>query len=316
MGNNKTKKDIKKITIEKSLFSGDIHNWLKSVKISCKKSSYSCYEYTVYAHLIPEFGHYKIKQITKNHINEFTEKLLSNGLAPKTVKDILIILQQVLKYHDIKIDITMPKIAKKEIQILKKEHQIALEKKLISNIDEPNLGILLCLYTGLRIGELCALKWKNIDLENKIIKIKKTLIRIKNPDKNSNNKTTVILDVPKSISSIRNIPIPIFIIPLLKKFKKNNDYFFLTGREKYIEPRSYTNHYKKIMKSVGLDKYNFHALRHSFATRCIENGCDPKTLSEILGHTDVKITLDRYVHPSFDNKVKLMNNLNPMYESK
>lgn len=304
----------KAITIDKSLFSGDIYSWLKSVKISCKKSSYSNYEYTVYAHLIPEFGKYKRKQINKNIVNDFTEKMLNKRLAPKTVKDILIILQQILKYNNVNIDIVMPKIPKKEIQILTKEHQMLLEKRLSNDTNEDSFGIFLCLYTGLRIGELCGLKWKNIDLENNIIRIEKTLIRVKNYDKNIKTKTVVILDDPKSASSIRNIPIPTFIVPILKKLKKDDECFFLTGTEKFIEPRSYTNHYKNIMKSINIDIYNFHALRHTFATRCVENGCDSKTLSEILGHSNVKITLDRYVHPSFDNKIRMMNNLNPMYD--
>lgn len=301
------------IIIDKSLFSGDIYNWLKSVKISCKRSTYSNYEYTVYAYLIPSFGKYKKKQINKNLINEFTEKLLNKGLAPKTVKDILIILQQILKYVNINIDITMPKVKKKEIQILTKDDQLKLEQLLSNCIDEDSFGLYLCLYTGLRIGELCGLKWKNIDLDNNIIKVEKTVIRVKNYDKSIKTKTVIILDDPKSTASIRDIPIPNFIVPILKKLRKDNEDFFLTGKPKFIEPRSYTNHFKKIMKSIDIDKYNFHALRHTFATNCIENGCDPKTLSEILGHSNVKITLDRYVHPSFDNKIRMMNNLNPMF---
>ena len=301
------------VIIDKSLFSGDIYNWLKSVKISCKISSYSDYEYTAYAYLIPNFGSFKRKQINKDIINDFTEKLLNKGLAPKTIKDILIILQQVLKYVGITIDITMPKVKKKEIQILTKEDQLSLETYISKNINEDNFGMFLCLYTGLRIGELCALKWKNIDLDNNIIKVEKTLIRVKNFDKSIKTKTKVILDDPKSTSSKRNIPIPNFIISILKNLKKNDDDFFLTGKSVFIEPRSYTNHYKKVMKLLNIDKYNFHALRHTFATRCIENGCDPKSLSEILGHSNVKITLDRYVHPSFENKVKMMNNLNPLF---
>ncbi len=303
---------VPKIPIDKLLFSGDIYNWLRSVKISCKKSSYSNYEYMAYAHLIPAFGKYKRKQINKNIVNEFTEKLLSQGLAPKTVKDILIMLQQILKYHNVDIRISMPKIPKKEIQILTKEHQLLLEQKLSCSTTEESMGILLCLYTGLRIGELCGLKWEHIDLENNVIRVEKTLIRVKNDNKNIRNKTIVILDEPKSISSIRNIPIPNFLISKLEKLKKGELCFFLTGTEDFIEPRSYTNHYKNIMKSININEYNFHALRHTFATRCIENGCDPKTLSEILGHSNVKITLDRYVHPSFDNKIRLMNSLNPM----
>ncbi|MCI9233240.1 MAG: site-specific integrase [Bacilli bacterium] len=309
----KYKSTLSKIsTIDKSLFSGDIYHWLKSVKISCKKSSYSNYEYMVYAHLIPTFGKYKRKQINKNIINEFTEKMLNRGMAPKTVKDILVILKQILNYHNMNICVTMPKVPKKEIQILTKEHQLLLEQRLSHCIAEEDIGVFLCLYTGIRIGELCGLKWENIDLENNIIRIEKTLIRVKNDDKNKKSKTVVILDDPKSASSIRNIPIPTFLVSKLNTLKKEESCFFLTGTKNFIEPRSYTNHYKNIMKSLNIDEYNFHALRHTFATRCIEKGCDPKTLSEILGHSNVKITLDRYVHPSFDNKVRLMNNLNPM----
>lgn len=302
--------------IDKSLFSSDIYNWLKSVKISCKKSSYSNYEYAAYAYLIPEFGKYKRKQINQNMINEFTEKLLDKGLSPKTVKDKLIILQQILRYHKMNVDITMPKVPKKKIQILTKEHQMVLEQRLSDCTNEESFGIILCLYTGLRIGELCGLKWKNIDLNHNIIRVEQTLIRVKNEDKSMKTKTIVILDNPKSLSSIRNIPIPNFIVPKLKVFQKEDECFFLTGKKTFIDPRCYTNHYRNIMKSINIDIYNFHSLRHTFATRCVENGCDPKSLSEILGHSDVKITLDRYVHPSFENKIKMMNNLIPMYNFK
>lgn len=305
-----------KIKQDKTMFITDIYSWLQSTKIYCKQSTYSHYEYTVYSKLIPEFGEYKKNQMSRDLINHFTEKLLNDGLEPKTVRDILTILNQILKYGNIQIQIIMPKIKRKKIQIYTKEDQEILEKELIKNINESNFGIYLCLYTGLRIGEICALKWENIDLNNNIIKIQKTLIRVKN-DRTSKKKTKLILDDPKSVSSIRSIPIPMFIIPILKKLKKNEECFFLTGKNTFIEPRCYLNHYKKILASIREDKsnfreYNFHALRHTFATRCIENGFDPKTLSEILGHSSVKITLERYVHPSFDIKVKMMNHLKPI----
>lgn len=183
-------------------------------------------------------------------------------------------------------------------------------------MDTISFGIYFCLYTGLRIGELCALQWKNIDLENKKIYIKKTLVRIKNPDMTSKKKTIIIIDEPKSLTSIREIPIPDFIIPMLKKISFNitPDTFLISGNEKCIETRTFFNKYKKILKKINIDSYNFHALRHTFATRCIENGCDSKTLSEILGHSSVKITLERYVHPNYENKVIMMNQLKPLYE--
>lgn len=308
------KKDL--LIFDKSYIGYDINSWLNNSKIKNKKSTYSNYMYTINSRIIPNFAKVKKKTISLEIINKFTADLLNEGLAPKSVKDILIILQQILKNGGVNIKIPMPKVPKNEIQILKKEEQKQLEIELQSNMDTISFGIYFCLYTGLRIGELCALQWKNIDLENKKIYIKKTLVRIKNPDMTSKKKTIIIIDEPKSLTSIREIPIPDFIIPMLKKISFNitPDTFLISGNEKCIETRTFFNKYKKILKKINIDSYNFHALRHTFATRCIENGCDPKTLSEILGHSSVKITLERYVHPNYENKVIMMNQLKPLYE--
>ena len=301
--------------LDKSLFGLDIYKWLNSAKIRCKKTTFSNYQYTVNARIIPKFANIKKKSITSELIDNYTYELLEEGLVPKTVNDILIILQQILKYADLNIRISMPKVPKKEIQILKKEEQLMLEKFLLYKINSVKLAIYICLYTGLRIGEMCALKWENIDIENKKFKIRKTITRIKNPVKDSKQKTIVLIDEPKSISSIRDIPIPDFLIPILIKFKafsRSSD-FFVTGTNKFIETRSFFNKYKKILTQLHIEQYNFHALQHTFATRCIENGCGPKTLSEILGHSNVNVTLEHYVHPNYENKVKMMNKLKPMY---
>lgn len=291
-----------------------INLWLNNSKIKNKKSTNSNYLYTINARIIPKFAQINKKNISTEMINKFTNDLLSEGLAPKTIKDILIILQQILRNADINVKIVMPKIPNKEIQILKKEEQKKLEKYLIESVNEINIGIYLCLYTGLRIGELCALQWKNIDLVNKKLYVKKTLVRIKNIDKNIKNKTIIILDDPKSSSSIREIPIPDFMISMMEKINANvtPETFLISGSEKFIETRTFFNKYKKNINKLGLGNYNFHALRHTFATRCIENGCDPKTLSEILGHSNVKITLERYVHPNYENKVIMINQLKPL----
>lgn len=304
------------LIFDKNYIGYDINLWMNNSKIKNKKSTFSNYQYTLKSRIIPKFAKVKKKTISLDIINKFTAELLDEGLAAKSVKDILIILQQILKTGDINIKIPMPKVPKTEIQILKKEEQLILEKELMSNLNETTFGIYLCLYTGLRIGELCALQWKNIDLNNKKINIKKTLVRIKNPEENPKKKTIVIIDEPKSASSIREIPIPDFIIPTLKELSVDAtpNTFLISGTEKFVESRTFFNRYKKILASIELEKYNFHALRHTFATRCIENGCDPKTLSEILGHSSVKITLERYVHPNYENKVLMMNQLTPFYK--
>lgn len=295
----------------KSYLENDIYRWLNNSKIRCKKSTFSNYQYTVNSRIIPKFSKIKKKNITSEIIDNYTFELLDEGLLPKTVKDILIILKQILTFAGIKVKVSMPKTEKKVIQVLDRKDQMVLENYIRKNINRITVGILICLYTGIRIGELCALKEGDIDLKNKKITIKKTLIRIKNLDNHSDNKTNVIIDNPKSSCSVREIPIPKFIVPILKDvcLKKDFDAFLLTGTKRYIETRTYFNKYKKILNDLQLPNYNFHALRHTFATRCIENGCDPKTLSEILGHSSVKITLERYVHPSYDNKIKMMNKL-------
>jgi len=300
---------------DKTYIGYDINLWLNNAKIKNKKSTYSNYQYTIKSRIIPKFARVKKKAITLEIINQFTSDLLSEGLVEKSVKDILIILQQILKYGNIHIDIPMPKVPKKEIQIFEKDEQAKLEENLLKNLNETTFGIYFCLYTGLRIGELCALQWKNIDLKNKKMKVKKTLIRIKNLDENAKKKTIVIIDEPKSTSSIREIPIPDFLISMLSQLSMEvtPETFLVSGNEKFVETRTYFNRYKKILNQIDLEIYNFHALRHTFATRCIENGCDSKTLSEILGHSSVKITLERYVHPNYENKVIMMNQLKPLY---
>jgi integrase len=292
-----------------------IYMWLNVSKIVNKKSTYSNYSYTIKARIVPWFADKKKKEITLEFINLFTTSLLSEGLARKSVKDILIILQQILKYGGIDIKIPMPKVPKNEIQIFTKTDQMKLEKELLKKSDTTSFGIYLCLYTGLRIGELCALRWKDIDLDNKKLIVKKTLIRIKNLDLKENKKTIVVLDEPKSLSSIRKIPIPNFLVSMMIKLSENitEETFLISGSERFVEPKTYFNRYKKIIKNLDLEFYNFHALRHTFATRCIENGCDPKTLSELLGHSSVNITLERYVHPNYENKVVVMNQLKPLF---
>lgn len=304
--------------MDKTLFKYDIEAWLRSIKIKCKATTYSNYQYTVRSRIEPKFSNLKKQFITTDLVNSFTMELLNEGLCPKTVKDILVILKQILVFSNVDIKFAMPKINKKEIQILLPFEQISLEKYLFENINLNTAGIMICLYMGLRIGELCALRWENIDLKDKKIKIRNTITRIKNNDPTKKNKTVVLIDSPKSSCSIREIPIPDFMIPILKSIRGNIDpnCFFLTGNIKFLESRTFFSRYKNILKKINLSSYNFHVLRHTFATRCVEQGFDPKLLSEILGHSNVKITLDRYVHPSYESKVRMMNQMKPLYENK
>ncbi len=302
---------------KKIKFNEKIDEWLVNQKISVKITTYSYYCNVVEKHIRPQLGDVPINNLTENVIAQFiTEKIESNSLKLSTVKEIVIILKQILNFCNINIRISLPKVSKNKIIVLSNKEKNILEKYIYNNINNYTIGILLSLYAGLRIGEVCALKWENIDLTNGIISIEKTLCRVTNQDDNS-SKTKLVLLETKTVNSLRQIPINKNLIKLLKKFKNNqsDNNFVLTSTEKFIEPRNYYNRYKKILKECGLYNHKYHSLRHTFATNCIQLGLDPKSLSEILGHSDIKITLSLYVHPNLDDKKKFMNTklLSPMY---
>lgn len=305
------------------------YQWLSSVRIKNKIPTYIKYENIITNHLIPAFGSYEMAEIDTLKINNFimvkSEKgkiNSSGGLSPKSVKDIICVLKQLIKYAkslnievNSNLSITEPRTLKKEIPILSKENQKVLESYLYAHMDLLTLGILITLYTGLRLGEVCSLTKNDIDLTNNIIKVTKTMQRIKNPDKQSESKTIILIDTPKSISSIRSIPIPAFLAPTMQELLSglSSDSYILTGFEnKFIEPRNYENIFKRILKECRIEDIHFHALRHTFATRAVEANFDIKTLSELLGHSNVSITLNKYVHSSMELKKKNMDKLNPL----
>ena len=256
-----------------------------------------------------------VKELQKYNYNYFIIEL-TNELANKTVKDILSILKSILCYanseYNCNIDInkiTSPKTSKNKINILSKRERRRLEKYCIQQNELKSIGILMSLNTGIRIGELCALKWQDIDLERKQINVKYTLQRVYN---NSKNKTKILIDTPKTLNSVRTIPISNKLYEMIKPLKrKNNDEnFFLTGdKEKCIEPRTYQRYFKNILQSYKLKPYRFHILRHTFASNCVEVGMDPKSLSEMLGHANVEITLNKYVHSNYRIQKKFLEKL-------
>ena len=247
-------------------------------------------------------------------MNEFIDSL-EKTLSNKTVRDIVLVLKSILKYAErkyntnFKLDlITMPTSEKNELQVFNEKEIKKLEKVCIKSEDIRNIGILIAIYTGMRIGEICALKWEHIDLNKKLINVKQTLQRVYVEKK----KTKVIITPPKTKTSERKIPIPQMLYDELKKQSVNysKQAYVITGLEdKYIEPRSFQYVYKKALETCEVKYRNFHCLRHTFATRCIRVGMDIKSLSEVLGHADVNITLNRYVHSSYDSKKKFMEKL-------
>lgn len=287
--------------------------WLKYKKNTVKKSTYYNYSYSVEKYLYPRFADQDITQI--KDYNDFIEKL-TDTLAPKTVRDIITKLKEIINFyeeeHNTKLNIkkmSLPKMNKKEIQILSNKEKPKLEKYCIEQNSLKSLGILICLNTGLKIGEVCALRWENIDFESKKIHIEKTIERIYSKEE---NKTIVIIDTPKSITSVRTIPINSKLYNILKQIRgksKKTDFVLTGSSEHYVEPRNYQYHFKEILKRNKVKKYKFHTLRHTFATNCIEEGMNIKFLSEILGHADVSITLNIYVHSSDKAKRKYLEKI-------
>ncbi len=291
-----------------------LEEYMFSKKLYVKESTYCRYYSTLNNHILPFL---KKESPNNQKVQNYLFSLLKQGYSEKTVNDIWGIMKNFLRFSrsrdfDFGIDISQINIKKRksEVHYLEIEDQKKLCSYLIEHISYKNYGILLALYTGIRIGELCALKWEDIDLNSDTLSVTKTMIRI--PDvfeQNSNGKTKVIITRPKSDDSIRDIPLPHFLSKIAKNLKTNPDSFILSGSSNYIEPRNMQYYFHKTLGINGIKIINFHALRHTFATRCIENSFDIKTLSEILGHSNVKTTLELYVHSSMELKRKNMDKL-------
>lgn len=303
-------------------FSVLIEAYLRQKQYQVKESTFAHYKYLIDTHVRPYFERYKLSELSSLLLEQYIYNELSQGklcgnggMSPKSVKDVLSLLKSIIKYGIEKgflsekaiLGIKSPKVTKKNIEILSEQERTLLETRVIT-ANNMYFGIYLCLYTGLRIGEICALTWGDIDENNACININKTVTRIPNVE-NCNAKTKLIMGAPKTVSSVRVIPLSPKLARMISDRKPANiaeSAFFLTGTLKLIEPRNYYERYKNLLAECGIEHHTFHALRHSFATRCIEKGFDAKVLSEILGHADVKITLDRYVHPSLERKRQCM----------
>ena len=288
--------------------------WLSIKKLKVKESTIVNYEFKFRKHLLSAFGNLKFSDISAKMVYDFIHKKLHDGLSGKYIADMIILLKSIAKYagrtyycaNQIA-DVELPKAENHEIKPYSREQQTVLTQELLKDTDLSKMGILLCAYTGIRIGELCALQWKDIDFQNQTLEISKTCQRIRN---NGDTATKLVITAPKSRSSVRMIPIPSFLMKLLKSFApSDNNAYLLSGCDRIIEPRTVQYRFQAILRKAKLPSVNFHSLRHYFATFCIEIGFDVKTLSEILGHGSVQITLNRYVHSSINRKRECMERI-------
>lgn len=304
------------------LFSEQSEHWLASVKNSVKESTYTRYYRTVHSYLLPLLGKYAVSRIDITIVNQLKETLLvgggkrKNGLSEKSVADILSVLKLIINHTAAEGFEVMntslirdPKQKKKDMQIIPHEQSKRLEDILLASTDPVSLGILLALHTGIRNGELCGLKWCDICFLTGTLHIRRTVERISDLDPLRKAKTKLIVGEPKTASSRRVVPLPTALCAYLKARCGNADEYILTGTNKPSEPHTLYVRYSRFLRRNGFDSYTFHALRHTFATRGIESGFDAKSLSEILGHSDVTTTLKCYVHPSLEQKRRQMENL-------
>ena len=289
--------------------------WLSTQK-HIKKSSYSVYSSLIKRHIVKKLGKLRLCNLTKDNLQDFVDNL-AQKFQPSYVRTIYTVLRLGLDaaeerdlVNDICKKIKLPKLKHKEVIVFSKQEQKDIEKYL-ENSSKPNdIGVLICLYTGIRIGELCALTWDNIDLVRGIISVNKTLYRAKTSK--GRKKTELIITSPKSDSSIREIPLPKFLIDKLSKIE-NKSGFLINRTGKFVEPTVYARRFKAILKECNIRNVKFHTTRHTFATRALEIGMDIKTLSEILGHASPTITLNTYSHSLPEHKKKEMNRLGKMY---
>jgi len=301
---------------EQKTISQVINLWKTDKKQYVKKSSFSAYLLLIENHLLPAFG--DKKDIIEAEVQTFVFQKLEQGLSQKTIKDILIVLKMVLKFgaknkwleHQ-PFDIQFPTEREKHnIDVLSRTNQKKMMSYIETHFTFRNIGVYICLSAGIRIGEICALTWEDIDTDNGIIHVRKTIQRIYLVE-DSARKTELILDTPKTKNSIREIPMSRDLLKMLKPLKKivNSSFFVLTNDAKPTEPRTYRSYYKNLMKELNMPDLKFHGLRHSFATRCIESKCDYKTVSVLLGHSNITTTLNLYVHPNLEQKKKCIDQM-------
>lgn len=290
--------------------------WKEYKRPYVKQSTMAAYVLILENHILPYFG--DGTSLQEQTVQAFVLQKLEAGLSAKTVKDILIVLKMVMKFGvknewmtycewDIKYPTTS---TNKELEVL----SVANHRKILNHIQShftfPWLGIYISLSTGLRIGEICALKWSDINIVDGTITISRTIERIYIIE-GEKKHTEIVINTPKTKNSCREIPMSKELLAMIKPLKKvvNDDFYVLTNDERPTEPRTYRNHYNGLMAKLDIPKLKYHGLRHSFATRCIEAGCDYKTVSVLLGHSNISTTLDLYVHPNMEQKKRCITKM-------
>lgn len=312
--------------------------WLRERSPFWKPTTYEVYRQISEKYIVPGLGDVKVREIGDEVMERFQGGLKSAGgrkLSNNYQYYICSVVQRILLYARKRYDsviripaLPVAKAKKSGITAPGDQALSVLEKHLLENMEQDTcLGIAIALYTGMRIGELCALRWEDIDMEEGVINVKSNMQRVKKFD-GQKTKTEIITLAPKTADSVRAIPISPVLYQLLQKHRLklyggkvpgsaggigvNRNGFVLTGvRKEWMDPRTLQYRFKRILRKCGISYFNFHKLRHAFATKCIAMGFDTKSLSEILGHSCIQVTLSLYVHPTIQQKKRLMEQFAP-----
>ncbi len=290
-----------------------MEEWLNLyVKVTAKERTYNKYRQQIEKYILPSLGNFEMENLSAVELQKFSISLSERGLSANTINGVISVLKSSLKkavvlgiadkqFSD---SIVRPKIREKKVVCFSKEEQKKIEKYIFDKQNPKLFGVILCLYTGLRIGELLALSWEDIDFQKGILSVTKSC-----HDSWKDKHYVKVFDTPKTQSSDRVIPIPRQMLVYLKALKKQSKCSFVViGKTEYgAQVRSYQRTFEMILKKLDIPHKGFHSLRHTFATRALEVGMDVKTLSEILGHQNPIITLQRYAHSMMDHKTEMMN---------
>ncbi len=282
--------------------------WLTIMQNHLKISTLANYHMKIEKHIVPAFGELLCSGLTLQMIHTFINEKIKSGLSGRYVSDIIVLMKSIFKYAAQQYGVEspfegviMPKCRKPEVKMLTADQQNTLKSYIAQNTTLTALGIAFSLFMGLRLGEVCGLMWSDIDFEKRILTVSRTVQRV--AVRSENRKTELVVMPPKSESSCREIPIPPFVFSMLMKLRSTDNSYIISGCGKPLEPRTMQNRFAKILKNVNLPSAcTYHGLRHVFATTALEKGFDIKTLSEILGHSKIEVTLSRYIHSSLDRK--------------
>lgn len=309
------------------LYKDWLDEWLTNyIKPSSKDKTYKRYVNVATKHLVPKLGHYELTDITPLVVQRYITELLQSGnlkngkgLSPNSVNSMIVVIQGSMEMAFVlgmtpryEMDkLKRPKAVEKEVEVFSPNEQKKIEVAVMSDKRSKMKGVMLCLYTGLRIGELLALEWTDVDFSRMEITVSKTC----HDGTDENGKYTRIIETPKTENSRRVIPFPRQLLPMLREMKKDSTSpYVISGKAAVLSVRSYQRSFELLQRKLGIERRGFHALRHTFATRAIECGMDVKSLSEILGHKNPTITLKRYVHSLMEHKRELMNKLGKLIQ--